>query len=53
MVEHLNVRPTLYVGESCSATLYRGVRVGWGQRATVNGGGVGFALFMSIALSVQ
>jgi len=27
--------------------------VGWGQRATVNGGGVGFALFMSIALSVQ
>jgi len=53
MVEHLNVRPTLHVGESCSAILYHGIRVGWGQRATVNGGGVGFALFMSIALSVQ
>ena len=32
MVEHLILRPTLYVGESCSATLYWGVRVGWGVR---------------------
>ena len=47
MVEHLSVRPTLHVGESRSAILYWGVWVGWGHRATVNGGGVGFALFMS------